>query len=290
MICIMPDSLLCEGFGMPINGKWCAVPWKMTVIHFPPFGKRSPWQTYKLGPKTKNYLACSSLCCHFANPKGIDQSSNIFSLKLKSLYPSDFLLFSRKVLNIQTLCMLMLNSIMTSNSSKWALPVVNILIMLITSCDSIDSLLQQHLCLVPRAIVLTFCRKLCTSPWPFLRKVLNRIFTTHLHPGCICMGPESWSAPFNTYFDLSWGVFLFSFKRKHNTLIIWKEMKVSLNISRAVEHSGDSMYGSWFTSKCRHQCWFGFCITLGLQSLHYKTTWAAKKKDKCVWVFNFRMS
>lgn len=48
MIRIVPDSLLCEGFGMPINGEWCGVPWRMTVIHFPPIDVMSLWQTHKL--------------------------------------------------------------------------------------------------------------------------------------------------------------------------------------------------------------------------------------------------
>lgn len=132
-------------------------------------------------------------------------------------------------------CVFLLNSIMTSSASKWTLPVVNILIMLITSCDSIDSILQQHPCPVPKAIALTFCRKLYTRPWPFLRKLLDRIFTAHLHSGHICMGPEWWSAPLNTYFGLSWGVF--SWAVRENTALLspvkqWKFLWTSQELWR----------------------------------------------------------
>lgn len=70
MICLIPDSLLREGFGMPINGKWCAVPWKMIVIHFPPVGKRSPWQTNKLGPKP-NIIWHVSQCAAILQTLGV---------------------------------------------------------------------------------------------------------------------------------------------------------------------------------------------------------------------------
>lgn len=142
MICIMPDSLLCEGFGMPINGKWCAVPWKMTVIHFPPIGKRSPWQTYKLGSKPKIIWHVPHLL-PFCKSWGYGSKQQLFFFIVKILIPFRIsFCFPGKPLNVQMFCVFTLNSIMISNDTKWALAVVNILTMLRTSCDSIDSILQ----------------------------------------------------------------------------------------------------------------------------------------------------
>lgn len=142
MICIMPDSLLCEGFGMPINGKLCAVPWKMTVIHFPPIGKRSPWQTYKLGPKPKIIWHVPHFAAILQILRVLIKAATFF-FNVKILIPFRIsFCFPGKPLNVQMFFVFVLNSIMTSDVSKWALPVVNILIMLITSCDSTDSNLQ----------------------------------------------------------------------------------------------------------------------------------------------------
>lgn len=177
---------------------WHANQWKMMCSPLKndsnPFSTN--WQEKSLTDlqvraKAKNYLALSSLCCYFANPEGIDQSSNFFFFNVKILIPFRIsFCFPGKSLNVQMFSVFVLNSIMTSNASKWALPVVNILIMLITSCDSIDSILQQHPCLVPRTIALTFCTRLFTSPWPFLREVLDRAFMAYLHSGHTCMGPK----------------------------------------------------------------------------------------------------
>lgn len=238
MICIMPDSLLCEGFGMPINGKWCVVPWKMAVIHFPPIGKRSPWQTCKLGPKPKIIWHVSHLL-PFCKSWEYWSKRQLFFFNVKILIPFRIsFCFPGKPLDLQMFCVLVLSSIMISNASKRALPVVNILIMLMKSCDSIGSILQSHVCLVPRAIVLTICRILCTSPWPFLRKVLDRIFTTYLHSGHICLGQKIIVCPIQHLFWFNLRSVLLGFNRKYSTTIAmgtWKAMNFSLNISRAMK-------------------------------------------------------
>lgn len=70
MIWIVPDSLLCEGFGMPINGEWCAMPWRMTVIHFPPIDVMSPWQTHKLWGQSQTWFGTCLAALPFCGPLG----------------------------------------------------------------------------------------------------------------------------------------------------------------------------------------------------------------------------
>lgn len=70
MIRIVPDSLLCEGFGMPINGEWCGVPWRMTVIHFPPIDVMSLWQTHKLWGQSQTRFGTHLPALPFCRPWG----------------------------------------------------------------------------------------------------------------------------------------------------------------------------------------------------------------------------
>lgn len=143
MICIMPDSLLCEGFGMPINGKWCAVPWKMTVIHFPPIGKRSPWQTNKLEPKPNFIWHISHFAAILQILKVFIWAETFFFFFLNVEILISFriylfvYLFFRKAFECMDVLVFTLNVIITSNTAiVLSSSVDNVLMILMTACDN----------------------------------------------------------------------------------------------------------------------------------------------------------
>lgn len=129
---------------------WHANQWKMMCSPLKndsnPFS--TIWQEKSLTDlqvraKAKNYLARSSLCCHFAVPEGIDQSIDFFFLMLKSSYSSGFPFVFQKSPWIYrcSLCscwIVLWHQMLLNEHCQFC----NILIMLIESCGSIDSIFQ----------------------------------------------------------------------------------------------------------------------------------------------------
>lgn len=91
----------------------------------------------------------------FCKSWGHWSKQQLFFFNVKILIPFRIsFCFPGKPLNVQMFCVFLLNSIMTSSASKWTLSVVNILIMLITSCDSIDTSFNSILVQFPEQLHL----------------------------------------------------------------------------------------------------------------------------------------